>query len=266
MGASVPVHQIPQVHAAADGTPPRDVSALGQADEVAAMLSIGPNTGEGYLFLATVHGEVKRIRLDDLPGLMANQFKVIDIEPGDRLLTAFVTTGDDEVILTTAQAQAIRFREADVRATTMGTGGMRGIKLTAEPLLNTNDHVIGAGVVHKGDVLWTIADNGIAKQSPIDEFPTQGRAGAGVIAMKLPPDSAGLAAAVCGAADEQVVIITSKGKPKQVRLGAAVSARRAGKGESVIALFAKEQVMTVMMFQRAQAALPEAARASAVET
>ncbi|MBW4435585.1 MAG: DNA gyrase subunit A [Pleurocapsa minor GSE-CHR-MK-17-07R] len=241
---SLPVHQLPQVHIAGEGSPVRDVTPLKSEVPIATMLCLSPSGTDGFLFFATRGGEVKRLRMDDLPGVMANAFKAIDIEKDDALLNVTLTNGEQEVMLVTAQAAAIRFKEADVRPTGLGAGGMRGIKLADE-----KDRVIAACVVHPDGYLVTITEDGLAKQTPVSEYPSQGRAGAGVIAMKLIPDSPGLSAAIIGhRLDESVLILTSKHRAKTARISAFTAAKRAGKGEPAIALGLKEQVSRLGRF------------------
>ncbi|HLU11163.1 MAG TPA: DNA topoisomerase (ATP-hydrolyzing), partial [Oceanobacillus sp.] len=158
-GATIPVHQLPQVNNPQDGSSYRDLSAFKNGHEIAAVLSIPSDLETGFLFFVTEGGEVKRLRMEDLPGLMANVFKVMDIEKEDRLGWVFITSGEDEVVLTTAEAQAIRFKESEVRPTGLGAGGMRGIKLAGQ-----RDRVIGAAIAD--EYLWVITDVGIAKVSP----------------------------------------------------------------------------------------------------
>jgi DNA gyrase subunit A len=157
-----------------------------------------------------------------------------------------ITTGENEVMLTTFDGQSIRFKESDVRPTGLGAGGMRGIKLGSQ-----RDRVISAAIAQENLHLWTITDDGVAKSSPMTEFPTQGRAGSGVVAMKLPKDSKGLAAAAIGKLDENVTVLTSKNRPKSMRLSLAPSGRRDKRGDIVISLTSKEQVVGVMIAQKA---------------
>ena len=243
--ATLPVHQLPQINAPSEGTAFQDLSTLKNGHQVCAALSLPPNGLEGFLFFATRLGEVKRLRLEDLPGLMANSFKLMDIEKGDELGWIMVTGGDNEIILTTHQVSAIRFKESDVRPTGMGAGGMRGIKLADD-----KDRVIGANVVFEGSHLVTISDDGVAKTSPIAEYPVQGRAGSGVIAMKLPQDSPGLASAcIVEKLDEPVIILTSKHRAKTIKAGTLPAAKRAGKGDIVIALGLKETIAALVTYQ-----------------
>ncbi len=245
MGATVPVHQLPQVNDPAEGTAFNSLSALKPDDEVVATVALPLSLESGFLFFATAGGEVKRMKMEDLPGLMANAFSVMDIEKGDRLGWVMVTGGEEEVVLVTADAQAIRFKETDVRPTGMGAGGMRGVKL-----LGQRDRVVGAAIAGDHLHLWVVTDDGIAKLSPLDEYPTQGRAGSGVVTMKLVPDSRGLAAAAVGKPDDAIILLTSKNRPKYMRLSLAPKAKRAAKGDYIISLGAKEHVKSVATYQK----------------
>jgi DNA gyrase subunit A len=243
MCATIPVHQLPQINTPAEGTPYQDLSVFKNGQEITAVISLSPNATDGYLLFATRGGEVKRLRLEDLPGMMANVFKVMDIEQGDMLGWVIQTAGEEEVILVTAQASAIRFKESDVRPTGMGAGGMRGIKLE-------NDQVIGANLAPDTSYLLTITEEGIAKSTPLGEYPTQGRAGGGVIAMKLPNDSRGLAAScVVNRLDETIIILTTKKRSKTVKASAAPAVKRAQKGDVIIALGLSENIAALVPYQ-----------------
>ncbi len=243
--ATIPVHQLPQVHDPSEGTSFHDLCGFKNGEQIAAVISQSPSAGEGFLFFVSSGGEVKRLKLEDLPGMMANPFKVMDVETEDNLGWVLTTNGENEVVLTTYDGQSIRFKESDVRPTGLGAGGMRGIKLGSQ-----RDKVIGASIVREDTHLWTITDDGIAKSSPISEYPTQGRAGSGVVSMKLPKDSLGLAAAALGKLDENVVVLTNKNRAKTLKISAAPSGRRDKRGDIVISLGAKEQVTSAIVAQK----------------
>ena len=242
--ATIPVQQLPQVNDASDGSHFSDVSPLDSKDKIAAVLSIPMNLQNGYLFFATEQAQVKRLRLEDLPGLSAKPFTVMKVGKDDRLGWAMVTTGEDDVVLCTGQAQAIRFNEDDVRPTGLPAGGMRGIKL-----LGQRDRVIGAFVAIEGQYVWNITDDGVAKISPMEEYPTQGRAGSGVITMRLPKTSMEMTAATVGRQDDNIIVLTSKNKPKYMRVGLAekVKRGRAG-GDIVISMRENETVVEVVTY------------------
>ncbi len=240
--ATVPVQQIPQVNDPAEGTPYDDISAYkGSGQRITAAIALPSRLETGYLFFATRGGEVKRLRTEDLPGLRSDVFKVMDIEPGDTLGWVFPTFGENEVILVTQQAQAIRFKEADVRPTGLGAGGMRGIKLNDE-----TDQVVTGALIEGACVLLTITDDGLAKSTALSEYPIQGRAGMGVQTMKLTADSKGIAAAVVTHADESLIVLTTAHRGKVIKGSAAPNGKRASKGDFIFSVQDGEQVSAIV--------------------
>jgi DNA gyrase subunit A len=251
--ATVPVHQLPQVHEPSEGTHFSDLSALSSAAEITAVVGLPPNLETGYLFLVTQGAEVKRLRIEDIPGMRSDVFTVMNVEKTDRLSWVMPTIGDNEIILVTAQGQAIRFTENDVRPTGLPAGGMRGVKLGEAP-----DRVIGAMLAVENQYMWSITDDGIGKISPIADYPVQGRAGSGVIAMRLPKGSTEIAAATIGRQDDNIIALTSKNKAYYMRLGRAIQVPRgrAG-GDILISVPEKQRIIAVVNYQ-AQVTEPEA--------
>ncbi len=245
MCATIPVHQLPQINDFAEGAPFRDLCGFKNGEQIASVLSLPPNDEEGFLIFATRGGEVKRLRREDLPGMMAHPFKAMDIESGDQLGWVVTTGGENEIVLMTNGGQAIRFKESDVRPTGLGAGGMRGIKLASD-----TDRVIGVNLANDELHLWTITDDGVAKSSPMSEYPIQGRAGSGVVTMKLPKNSTGVSAAFIGHSDDTVIVLTNKNRPNSMPLKKAPSGRRDKRGDIVISLNEQEQVVGIVITQK----------------
>ena len=243
--ATIPVQQLNPVKDVEDGTHFSALCGLQEDDRITGAISLPSDAETGYLFLVSTSDQVKRLRLEDLPGLTSKVFTVMNV--GDAELGyVFLTTGENEVMLVTAKGQAIRFTEDNVRPTGLPSGGMRGIKLQ-----DSDDGIAGAFVVQTGQQIWNITDDGIAKISPEDEYPTQGRAGQGVISMRLPEMSRQVAAAAIGSMDDNVIALTSKNKPKYMRIGLAEAVKRgrSGYGDPIIALKDKEEVVEVVIYQ-----------------
>ncbi len=243
-GATVPVKLLQQSEDPEQGVAYPSLCPLTAQDEVTCAMSLPPTLEEGYLIALTQLGEVKRLRMDDLPGMVAKPFKFMDIEKGDRLVWAGFVTDESEVILVTYQGQAIRFRVSDVRPTGLGAGGMRAIKLQGK-----RDRVVGAGVSDERANVWVCTDTGVAKSTPVGEYPVQGRGGQGVITMKMPKDAGGLTAATVARPDDNIVVVTDKGKAKYMRVSLAPQAGRNTKGDYVISLRAKEAVAKVVRLE-----------------
>jgi DNA gyrase subunit A len=256
--ATVPVQQIPQSNDFNVGIAYHDLTPLTAQDQVVAALGLDLTPGAGFLFMTTRGGKVKRLRLEDLPGIVAKAFVVMNVGDDDELISAFVTNGSQEVILVTALAQAIRFREDEVRPTGLPSGGMIGIKLSG-----MKDRVVAALPAHENQFVWNISDDGIAKISAVEDYPTQGRAGGGVISMRLPRTSSELAAAAIGRQDDNIVVLTDRKKPLYMRIGRAPLLKRGRTGgESVLTLRENERAAAVVPYQ-ARVELPPAESAEA---
>ena len=243
--ATIPVQQLPQADEVADGMFFRDLCPLSADETVVSMISLPMNISTGYLVLATEQGQVKRIQIEDLPGAMSIAFVVMNVGDDDSLKRVLYTTGTNEIVLTTALAQTIRFSEVDVRPTGLPAGGMRGIKLVGQ-----KDRVTGVFLADDSLYTFNISNDGIAKTSAMEEYPSQGRAGSGVITMRLPSGSLELAAATVGRLDDTMLVLTNKDKAKYMRLGLAETVKRgrAG-GDFVISLRENEEVVAVVNYE-----------------
>lgn len=242
--ATVPVKLLQQSEAPEQGLHFTAVASLREDDVITAAVSVPPGLETGYLAAISALGEVKRLRMEDLPGLSAKPFKFMDVEDGDRLLWVGIVHDEDEVILATFQGQAIRFPVEKVRPTGLGAGGMRAVKLMGQ-----RDRVVGAAVVDDAAQVWVCTDTGVAKCTPMTEYPTQGRGGQGVITMKLPSDAFGLGAATAGRPDDNIVVVTSKGKPKYMRISLAKQMKRNAGGDYIISLRESEVVQRVVRLE-----------------
>jgi DNA gyrase subunit A len=238
--ATVPVHQLSQVQDFQQGVPFASIVPLDDGQVIVAGLTRPQGAYNGYLTLVSVGGMIKRITLEELPGLSARPFTVMGL-PDDVLGWAAWTSGTDDIMLVTRGGQAIRFNEDDVRPMGLPAAGVKGVKLGGR-----HDLVVGMEIFKPGLVLWVITEDGVAKSSPIEDYPLQGRYGQGVITIKFTDKQSVLAAAATGRMDDTLVVVTSKGKPKYMRFSLAPKAGRNTKGDSIIALGENEFVTYVV--------------------
>jgi DNA gyrase subunit A len=192
---------------------------------------------EGTILLATDRGDVKRIRVADLPGLTANAFTVMNCGY-DRVIGAHYVNDDDEVILVTSEGQAIRFKVNEVRPTGLPAGGMRGIKLP------DTDRAVSISLPRYGTEVWVITEAGLAKSTALPDYPLQGRAGTGVVTMKLTPGDR-IAAATIATVNDLVVVLTQRGKFKVVKFKSAPAGPRSAKGDFVVSMSKSDRVRAI---------------------
>jgi DNA gyrase subunit A len=139
--------------------------------------------------------------------------------------------------LATAAGQLIRFKEETVRPMGLPASGVMGIKLADDA-----DGVITMDVAQSDTYVWSITDNGLAKATKIDEYPTQGRYGQGVINVRLPKDAGEVAAVVIGSEKMQILMTTAIGSTKKLILGKTQLGSRAIKPRSVLRMGERNRI------------------------
>ena len=233
--AALPVHQVPEGTAwNGEGTHWSTLAHAGGADIVDA-LTLPALPPDGTLFIATAHGQVKRLNADQLPPVGRAPQPLIRLAEKDRVIGAVWVTAKDEVILGTAAGQGIRFSAADVRPSGSKAGGVNGIRLS------DGDHVVGLSVITPRGYLITVSDLGMAKRTPLTEFPSQRRGGKGVQIAKLDPQEH-LAGIGIQNVSGRCFLATERGAAKTLTVRAIKERKRAAHGVSVIALRAKDRV------------------------
>ncbi len=235
--ASLPVYQLPQAREIGQGTHWAELTGFSRRDHVVAALVRPSTVTDAYLTLSTLAGVVKRVRLDDLPGITSDPFTVIGVADDDALGWAKLTTGEDQIMLATAAGQLIRFKEDSVRPMGLPAAGVMGIKLA-----NDADGVVAMDVAQPDAYIWSITDNGLAKATKLDEYPTQGRYGQGVINVRLPKDASEVVATVVASEKTQLLITTAIGSTKKLILGKTQLGSRSIKPRSVFTVGARNRI------------------------
>jgi DNA gyrase subunit A len=202
-------YEIPESSRTAKGQAIVNFLQLSQEEKITAVVAFNKGTDYKYLFMATEKGTIKKTKLEDFENVRRSGLIAIGLERGDTLGWVSTTTGSDEVILTTNDGQAIRFKESDVRPMGRTAAGVRGMKLKNE------DVIIGMDVVLKSDKdleLLILSKNGFGKRSAIKSYKVQKRGGSGIKTMKVTPKTGKLIGAkvVSVANIEDDLILTSE--------------------------------------------------------
>ncbi len=244
--ATVAVQQLPQVEQAADGLHFSDLSALSAKRKIVMTMCLPMNLETGYLCFATALGQVKRLPVGELPGLLSKDFSVMKLAKNDRLVAVLYSSGADELLLLSARGYAIRFSEADIRPTGLASSGVRGMQLK-----DKSDRVVAACLAQSKSQVWIIAEDGIAMSRPIQQLSAQARGGVGKIITDQHFGSRRVVAATAGRLDDTILVLTSKNKAKYMSLKLANQmAQRLDGCQPVIALRAKETVVAVVEYRK----------------
>ena len=157
-------YQIPEASRTAKGTHLNNIFQFEPGEKVTTMIHGRDYDENGYLFMVTKNGTVKRTEKSAFRNIRAVGLRVLTLDEGDELITVLETDGQENVLIATHDGQAICFRESDVRPMGRTAMGVRGIKLRA------GDYVIGGVLAKLGTMLLAITENGYGKRTPIEEY------------------------------------------------------------------------------------------------
>ncbi len=166
--------EVPQASMTAKGTAAVNLLNMHPDEKVTAVIKQGENP-EGYLFMVTKKGTIKKTAVKEYLNVRANGLIAIKLDAGDELRGIQETTGDQEIIISTSAGQATRFSEKDVRSMGRSARGVRGMRLRPK------DEIVGMDIVRdKDQKLLVIAANGFGKVTPVEGIAAHSRGGVGV--------------------------------------------------------------------------------------
>ncbi|MGY4893926.1 MAG: DNA gyrase subunit A [Candidatus Saccharimonadota bacterium] len=208
-------YEVPAASLAAKGVAAVNLLALQPEEKITSIIKHAKDASEdGYLFMATTKGTVKKTPLKDYANIRTNGLIAIKLDDGDELRWIKSTTGNDDVIISTSAGQAIRFGEADARPMGRSARGVRGVRL------RPNDSVVGMDIVsnNEGNLL-VISENGYGKVTKAVQFPSHKRGGVGIKAAIVTAKTGPIVAVRSLDEDtEEILLISSKGQAIRVGL------------------------------------------------
>ena len=246
------VWDIPEAQRAAKGTPLINFLSMTQDERVEAFLPMNSEFLEaqkGSIFLVTEQGTVKKTQLEEFQNIRASGIVAIKLGEGDSLIHAGLAGGDDEILLTTAQGQSVRFSEDTVRPMGRSAGGVTGIRLGKK-----GDKVVGTVILtgkNKEVDLLTVSAFGYGKKTPTEEYKVQNRAGSGILTYKVTDKTGDLV--VAKALDKEnpgdVLIASSDGKVLRLAGKTIPSLGRATQGVRLMKLEGSDTVTSVAILE-----------------
>ena len=235
------VFEIPEGSRASKGRSIANLLELKQDEKIAATIRVqGQKTDEEtwnenlHILFATRSGIVKKSNLNDFKNIRKGGIIAIQIEEGDRLIDCKLTTGHDEIVLITHEGMSIRFTEEELRDQGRNTVGVWGIRP------DKGDYIVGTAVVNKDCLLLVAGENGFGKRTSFEEYRLQGRGGKGIITMKTTDKTGGVAGALTVRDDDELMLITNKGKMVRTRIKEIRETGRNAQGVKLIDLRAGE--------------------------
>jgi DNA gyrase subunit A len=224
------VYQIPDADRAAKGIPLVNVLSLDANERVTAAIAVSGFSSHGFCIMATRRGKVKRVDLEEFASVRPSGLIAMNLEEGDTLGWARLTSGKDEVIFITEGGQALRFGETKVRSMGRQAAGVQGIRLAK------GDAVTSMDVVEKEGALLVVTTNGFGKQTPLKDYTAKGRATGGIstIDQKSLVEIGKIAAARVVQTADDLTIITANGVAIRLKVKDVKQSGRSTKGVHLI--------------------------------
>ena len=228
----IKTYEVPAVNLNAKGIALINLLQLQPEEYVSSVINVCKNDGsEGHLLMCTTRGVVKKTPFEQYRNVRTSGLIAIRLDEGDELKWIRQTTGQDEVVISTSQGQAIRFSEKDARPMGRASRGVRGIRL------RSGDQVIGMDIVEKDTSLFVISEYGYGKRTKINQFTAHARGGVGIRSAIVNTKTGKLIGVkALNKESQEVIIISTQGQTIRLGLRNIPSLGRATQGVRIMRL------------------------------
>lgn len=230
------VYQLPQASHVSRGKPIVNLLPLEKNERVNAVLPVREFPDNLYIFFSTRKGIVKKTPLSEFSRPRANGIWAIDLPEDDELVNAYLTDGEQDIMLFSSSGKCIRFSESDVRSMGRVARGVIGIRMK-------NDHqVVSMLVIGEGDIL-TVTANGYGKRTLVNGYSRQGRGGQGMIGIQTSDRNGALISAIQVTSEDDIMLISDGGTLVRTNADEISTMGRNTQGVTLIRLRQQEKLV-----------------------
>jgi DNA gyrase subunit A len=244
-------YELPEGGRAAKGRSIANLLNLGTDETLQAFMPVPREIKDKFVFFATRRGRVKKTPLEEFENIRSNGIIAINLEDGDSLVDVRITDGQQQIVLSTREGQAIRFKEEEARPMGRATSGVLGMELEShaekegKTTVLVEDQVVSMATVREDETLLTISELGFGKRTPASEYRLTHRGGKGVITMNITDRTGKVINVRQVGIDDQVMLITDGGKVIRLNVkGVRITGRNA-QGVHLVRLEENEKVRAV---------------------
>ena len=238
-------YEVPAVGLNAKGIALVNLLQLQPEETVSSVINVSKQM-TGNLLMCTVRGVVKKTPFEQYQNVRQSGLIAINLDEGDELKWIRMTSGDNEVVISTQQGQAIRFHERDARPMGRVSRGVRGIRLRA------GDKVIGMDIVEAGSSIFVISEQGYGKRTKIAQFTPHARGGVGIRSAVVNAKT-GLLVGVktlSGDDTQEIIIISKNGQTIRLGLKNIPELGRATQGVRIMRLNDGDKAVSLALVER----------------
>ena len=215
------VLEIPESSKQARGPHIRSLLAISEDEEITAVVDFSDFSEKEYILMGTLKGVVKKVATKEFANAKTRGIIGISLDKGDRLISAILTQGSDEVMLISRKGQALRIHESQVREMGRTARGVRGISL------HESDELAAMLRVDPNESMLIITQNGFGKRVSYGLFNVHSRGTKGQTIYSPDESSGEVVKGVSVQEEDEVMVITSTGKTIKLNVS---SVRQMGKG------------------------------------
>lgn len=232
-------YRIPEAGRTAKGTNIVNLIAIEPDERIETILTVKDDVREGFLFMGTKQGLVKKTPLEEFKNLRKNGLIAINLREGDELLKVKITRGDADIIMVTQNGYAIKFNEKSVRPMGRTAAGVRAINL------KDDDIAVCMDIAVPGEEVLVISENGFGKRTPIEQYKIQQRNGVGLITYKISEKTGKLAGATICKPNDELMLINSSGVAIRINVSDISVTSRSAMGVTLMRTNEDEKVVAI---------------------
>jgi DNA gyrase subunit A len=224
------VHELPEGSRTSRGAHIKTLLTLSPNEDITAIVSLKEFSDDRYLFMGTARGVVKKVQTSEFAKAKTRGIIAIHLDTGDKLVSALLTGGRDEVVLISRRGQALRTAEEHIRAMGRSSRGVSGMKL------DTGDELAGLLRVDSGETMFILSEYGYGKRVEFSEFTSHSRGTGGQRIYTVSDKTGELAGCVAVLDNEEIMCITSLGKSIKLTVASVRVMGRSAQGVRILSI------------------------------
>jgi DNA gyrase subunit A len=251
------VHEIPEGSRTSKGTHIKSLLTVSPNEDITAIVALKEFTSDAnqgpYLFMGTARGVVKKVAVGEFANAKTRGIIAINLDSGDKLVSALLTSGSDEVVLISRKGQALRTGEDQVRAMGRSSRGVSGMKL------GDDDELTGMLRVDDKERMLILSEYGFGKRVEFTEFSSHGRATGGQKIYTVTERTGELVGCVNVLNKDEIMCITSQGKSIKLKVAGIRVMGRSAQGVKILSIDKPDFVIGVDRVVKEDAAVEASA-------
>ena len=234
-------YEVPQASLSAKGTAAVNLLNMHPEEKITAIIKQGTGVENGYLFMATKKGTIKKSAIKDFFNVRSNGLIAIKLDTNDELRWVKETTGENDIVISTSAGQATRFNEKEVRAMGRAAMGVRGMRLRPK------DEIVGMDVITDAEQkLIAVSANGYGKLCLVSNFPPHRRGGVGIKVAAVTEKTGPIVAVhTLDPLAKEVIMASTKGQAIRVAVKEIPTLGRATQGVRIMKMSEGDSVASI---------------------